>query len=55
MKRFILLILMILVLIGVINNYKEDYYIIPDKSIRVRIHQKTSKNKLRDRTRRRSK
>ena len=37
MKRFILLILMILVLIGVINNYKEDYYVIPDKSIRVRI------------------
>ena len=33
MKKLVLLILATLILIGVINNYEEDYYIIPDKSI----------------------
>ena len=37
MKKLILLLLAGLILIGVINNYKEDYYIIPDQSIRIRI------------------
>lgn len=37
MKKLILLLLAGLTLIGVINNYKEDYYIIPDQSIRIRI------------------
>ena len=37
MKKLVLLILATLILIGVINNYEEDYYIIPDKSIRIRI------------------
>ena len=49
MKKLVLLILATLILIGVINNYEEDYYIIPDKSIRIRIiprsiSKKTSKN-----------
>ena len=37
MKKLVLLIIATLILIGVINNYEEDYYIIPDKSIRIRI------------------
>lgn len=37
MKKLVLLIVATLILIGVINNYEEDYYIIPDKSIRIRI------------------
>ena len=37
MKRLILFILTIIVLINVIGTYKEDYYIIPDESIRIRI------------------
>ena len=37
MKKLILLLLAGLILIGVINNYKEDYYIIPDQAIRIRI------------------
>lgn len=37
MKKLILLILATLILIGVINDYKEDYYIIPDQAIRIRI------------------
>ncbi len=37
MKKLVLLILAILTLILVSNNYQEEYYIIPDKSIRIRI------------------
>ncbi|MGM9879107.1 MAG: stage II sporulation protein R [Bacilli bacterium] len=37
MKKLILFILTLIILINVIGNYKEDYYIIPDKSIRIRI------------------
>lgn len=37
MKRLILFILTIIVLINIIGTYKEDYYIIPDESIRIRI------------------
>ena len=37
MKRLILLILAVLVLFMVANTYQEDYYIIPDEAIRIRI------------------
>lgn len=37
MKRLILLILAVLILFMVANTYQEDYYIIPDKAIRIRI------------------
>ena len=37
MKKFILLLCAILMLIVVTNKYKEDYYIIPKDSIRIRI------------------
>ena len=37
MKKLILFILSLIILINVIGAYKEDYYIIPDKSIRIRI------------------
>ena len=37
MKRLIPFILAILMLIVVSNNYKENYYVIPDESIRIRI------------------
>lgn len=37
MKKLILFIMTLIILINVIGNYKEDYYIIPDKSIRIRI------------------
>ena len=37
MKRFILIFLALLVLVEVTKTYKEDYYIIPEESIRIRI------------------
>lgn len=37
MKKFILLLCAILMLVIVSNKYKEDYYIIPNDSIRIRI------------------
>lgn len=37
MKRLILLILAVLVLFMIANTYQEDYYIIPDEAIRIRI------------------
>lgn len=37
MKKLVLFIIATIILIGVINNPKEDYYIIPEKSIRIRI------------------
>ena len=37
MKKFILLFLAIITLVMISNNYKENYYIIPDESIRIRI------------------
>ncbi len=37
MKKLLLFILMIIVLFTVINSYKEDYYTIPNESIRIRI------------------
>lgn len=37
MKRFILIFLALLTLIQITKSYKEDYYIIPDESIRIRI------------------
>ena len=37
MKRLILFVLAILMLMIISNNYKEDYYIIPKESIRIRI------------------
>lgn len=37
MKRLILFICMLIVLFQVIGSYKEDYYIIPNESIRIRI------------------
>lgn len=37
MKRLILFILAIIILTNVIGTYKEDYYIIPEESIRIRI------------------
>ncbi len=37
MKKLILFILTIIVLMGVIDSYKEDYYVIPNESIRIRI------------------
>ena len=37
MKKLILFVLAILMIIIISNNYKENYYIIPDESIRIRI------------------
>lgn len=37
MNKLILFILAIIILTGVITSYKEDYYIIPKESIRIRI------------------
>ncbi len=37
MKKLILFIISILILITISNNYQENYYIIPDESIRIRI------------------
>ena len=37
MKKVILLLLMVIILFGVSSKYKEDYYIIPEDSIRIRI------------------
>lgn len=37
MKKLVLLILAVITLILVSNNYKEEYYIIPNESIRIRI------------------
>lgn len=37
MKKLILFILAIITLIAVSNNYEQDYYVIPNESIRIRI------------------
>lgn len=37
MKRLILFISVIIVLINIVGSYKEDFYIIPNESIRIRI------------------
>ncbi len=37
MKKLILFILSVIVLLAVSNNYQQEYYIIPDQSIRIRI------------------
>ena len=37
MKKFILLLCALLMLVVVSNKYKEDYYVIPNESIRIRI------------------
>ena len=37
MKKLILLVLSVLMIIVLSNNYKEDYYVIPNESIRIRI------------------
>lgn len=37
MKKLILLILSVIVLSAVSNNYQQNYYVIPDQSIRIRI------------------
>ena len=37
MKRLILLFCIVIMLIGISEKYKEDYYIIPNESIRIRI------------------
>ena len=37
MRKLILFILAIIVLVSVLNNYKGNYYVIPDESIRIRI------------------
>ena len=37
MKKLILFLIAIITLIQVTNTYKEDYYVIPNESIRIRI------------------